>query len=107
VTVFDDSSSVPSAQLVLATGRSFITPKAVDDMSDFQPFEGATNRTAVFVCRKSSKPFQYPVPYIVWRKKAPGRIEQDFTLDKVLQATERREIAAIPVDRQQPTSLLG
>jgi hypothetical protein len=82
----------------------FITPKAVDDMSDFQPFEGATNRTAVFVCRKSSKPFQYPVPYIVWRKKAPGRIEQDFTLDKVLQATERREIAAIPVDRQQPTS---
>lgn len=81
-----------------------LSPKVIDDMSDFQPFEGATNRTAVFVCRKSPELFQYPVPYIVWRKQAPGRIEQDFTLDEVLKATERRELAAIPVDRQQPTS---
>lgn len=42
---------------------------SVDDMSSFQPFEQAANRTAVFVCEKSKKPFKYPVPYRVWRKK--------------------------------------
>ena len=42
---------------------------SVDDMSDtLQPFEGATNRTAVFLCEKTAKPFNYPVPYILWQK---------------------------------------
>jgi len=76
----------------------------VDDMSNFQPFEGATNRTAVFVCQKSSEPFRYPIPYVVWRKIQRGRISQDATLDEVLEATERQELAAAPVDEHQPTS---
>jgi len=82
----------------------FLKPKIVDDLSDFQPFEGATNRTAVFVCQKSSEAFQYPVPYVVWRKTQRGRINQDATLDEVLEATEQQELAAVPVDKHQPTS---
>jgi SAM-dependent methyltransferase len=39
----------------------------VDDMVSLQPFEGASNRTAVMVLEKG-KPTAYPVPYTVWRK---------------------------------------
>ena len=41
----------------------------VDDLSDFQPFEGATNRTAIVTFQKG-KPTKYPVSYLYWRKKA-------------------------------------
>ena len=82
----------------------FLKPEIVDDMSDFQPFEGATNRTAVFICRKSSDSFCYPVPYVVWRKTQRGRIDQDATLAEVLEATERQELAATPVEKGKTTS---
>lgn len=50
-------------------GIVYLKVLGVDDMSAFQPFEQAANRTAVFVCEKSKKPFEYPVPYRVWKKK--------------------------------------
>lgn len=40
----------------------------VDDLSDFQPFEGATNRTAIVTFQKG-RPTKYPVPYLYWQKK--------------------------------------
>jgi hypothetical protein len=48
-----------------------LVPRRVTDMSDLQPFEAAANRTAVFVCEKSSEPLRYPVPYEVWSKSKP------------------------------------
>ncbi|MBN2208082.1 MAG: N-6 DNA methylase [Candidatus Coatesbacteria bacterium] len=74
-------------------------PTAVHDMSAMQLFEGATNRTAVFVCEKSNKPFEYPVPYVSW--SGPSRIEQDELLPAVLAITMRSTLAANPV---QPLS---
>jgi hypothetical protein len=40
----------------------------VDDMVSLQPFEGASNRTAVMVLEKG-KPTTYPVPYTPFGEK--------------------------------------
>lgn len=84
--------------------RVVIKPITVNDMSDFQPFEGAANRTATFICDKSATPFSYPVPYVVWKKTVRGRIRQDWSLDEVLEATKRQELTAIPVNKDEITS---
>jgi hypothetical protein len=82
----------------------FLKPVCVDDMSSLQPFEGATNRTAVFVCNKDLEGFQYPIPYTVWRKTHKGRISQDYTLPEVLEITKQDTLAATPVDKHKITS---
>ena len=69
-------------------------PIRVDDMSDLQPFEDATNRTAVFLCENTTKPFNYPVPYILWQKAKSGKIDQDATLEEVQIETRRSELVA-------------
>jgi hypothetical protein len=49
-------------------GEIYITPIHVDDMSALKPFEAAANRTSVLICKKTSEPFDYPIPYFVWHK---------------------------------------
>ncbi len=75
----------------------------VDDMVSLNPFEGASNRTAVMVLEKG-KPTKYPVPYTVWRKTKGARFTYDSTLDDVTAATERLQFQAEPVDPNDPTS---
>ena len=75
----------------------------VDDMVSLQPFEGASNRTAVMVLEKG-KPTTYPVPYTVWRKVKGARFTYDSTLEEVTEATERLNFVAEPVDPNDPTS---
>ncbi|MBM3334963.1 SAM-dependent DNA methyltransferase, partial [Candidatus Sumerlaeota bacterium] len=82
----------------------YLRPIGVDDLSDFQPFEGAVNRTAVFVCEKCAGAPRYPVPYTVWRKRAGVPIRPDMSLLEVEQATERSSLGAIPVDPEVKTS---
>ena len=84
-------------------GAWFATPFRVHDLSALQPFEGATNRTAVFLCSKSRENFKYPVPYIVWNK-VRGRVDQNLSLDEVKSRILRAEIAAEPVQSGDPTS---
>ena len=74
----------------------FFSIEQVDDMVELQPFEAATNRTAIFSCRKGV-PTKYPVPYILWRKKSVGRISSKLTFAEVLESTERRLLKAKPV----------
>ncbi len=81
-----------------------LVPKIVDDMSELRPFEGATNRTAVFVCRKSTEQFHYPISYFVWRKTSRREISQDASLEEVLRLTEQQELAATPVKKDVLTS---
>ncbi len=78
--------------------------ESVDDLSDFQPFDGATNRTAIFVCRKSQRPTRYPVAYTVWTKSRRGRISSDEVLEQARAATTRRKLGAVPVDGEHPAS---
>jgi hypothetical protein len=75
----------------------------VDDMVALQPFEGASNRTAVMVLEKG-KPTTYPVPYTVWRKVKGARFTYDSTLEEVTRATVRLNFNAEPVDPSDPTS---
>lgn len=84
--------------------KTYIVPKVVDDMSTLPVFEGATNRTAIFVCQKSSEPFSYPVTYNVWRKGSRRQIDQDATLEEVKHLTEHQKLAAIPTNNDSTAS---
>lgn len=78
----------------------------VDDFSEMQLFEGATNRTAVFVMRKG-QPMKYPVPYAYWRKKESGRaggFDYDTSLQEAIDKTQRFSFVAEPVDAKDITS---
>jgi len=79
-----------------------IKPIIVHDLSQIQVFEGATNRTSVFVCEKQNKAFKYPVSYVSW--SGPSRIDQDEVLESVLKITSRCKLAASPVKSQEPNS---
>ncbi|MCS7088976.1 MAG: hypothetical protein NZL91_09810, partial [Thermoflexales bacterium] len=82
----------------------------VDDMVSLNPFEGASNRTAVMVLEKG-KPTKYPVPYTVWRKGATplrpntrSRFTYESTLEEVQAATKRLNFSAEPVNPGDSTS---
>lgn len=78
--------------------------QVVEDYTDFQPFEDATNRTAVFVWQKGRET-RYPMSnYRVWSKK--GREKPDFwaTWAEAEPRLTARTVAAEPVDASDPTS---
>lgn len=75
----------------------------VDDLSDFQPFEGATNRTAIVTFQKG-RPTKYPVPYAYWRKKAKQSVGLDDDLDEVLGKVETKLWRAQPINHDDPQS---
>ncbi len=81
-----------------------IRPIHVDDLSSFQPFEGATNRTAVVVLQKG-RPVAYPVPYTFWQKTVSGKsIGFDNELSEVTAMTRRIHMQAEPVKLTDRTS---
>jgi SAM-dependent methyltransferase len=75
----------------------------VDDLVELQPFDSATNRTAVFVCQKGDET-KYPVEYHLWRKKEKGSIAIDLTWKEVQEKTSVKYLRAQSVDgsRQGP-----
>lgn len=73
----------------------YLKPLSVDDFSAIQVFEGATNRTAVFVCERQRKRFDYPVTYHSWRGRS--RIDQSEPLQDVKARTSCVKLGAIPV----------
>ena len=75
----------------------------VDDMVALNPFEGASNRTAVMVIVKGQRT-RYPVPYTVWRKKGRARFTYDSTLEEVKTVTRTLKLFAEPVDPDDRTS---
>ena len=89
-------------RLQLGSGQP-IAVVAVDDLVDLQPFEGATNRTAVIIVQRDRKT-RYPVGYNVWRKTAAGRISEDVTLSEATAMCSIRQFVAQPVDDADPTS---
>jgi SAM-dependent methyltransferase len=75
----------------------------VDDMTELQPFEGATNRTSLMILQKDSEN-TYPVPYTYWKKIAKGSIGFDSELNEVLAKVKRKNYNAIPVNVSDKTS---
>ena len=72
-----------------------LKPLVVHDLSAMQVFDGATNRTVVFVCEKTSRAFTYPVQYKMW--SGPSRLAQDESLAGVCGVTLQRNMGAVPV----------
>ena len=82
----------------------YLPPLSVHDLSDFQPFEGASNRTAVLIVGKEKRAFSYPVSYTVWKKMVRGKIASELQLHEVREATARTILAAQPIKTQLRTS---
>ena len=69
------------------------------DLVTVQPFEGASNKTAMIVIEKG-KPTRYPVPYTVWtRRKGVGKIPTDTLLEEVLPMLKRQRLTAQPIGK--------
>ena len=76
----------------------------VDDLVELQPFEGASNRTALIALQRGRKN-RYPVPYNLWRRTVRGkRIPEDASLDEVQTMSAVRRQDAQPVDASDATS---
>ena len=69
----------------------------VDDMVDLQPFDSATNRTAVFLCQKGEIT-SYPIDYYLWMKTRKGSIPIDFDLKEVFTSVSIRHHKAQSID---------
>jgi SAM-dependent methyltransferase len=79
--------------------ETHMAPLEVEDLSSLQPFEGATNRTAIFTVGKSAKPVAYPVPYVLWNKHRRAAIAQDSSLKEVFSKVDRLSQVATPVEK--------
>lgn len=73
----------------------------VDDLSDFNPFEGVSNQTAVMHLQKGEKT-SYPVDYRIWRKQ--GKITTQDSLKEVLDEMDIATMKAEPVNEDDPQS---
>jgi len=76
----------------------------LDDLSELQVFEGATNRTAVVVVQKG-RPTTYPVRVFSWRKQTKGAsLPTDASLEEAIKLTKRLQWIGEPVSDENPTS---
>lgn len=84
--------------------EEFLAPVEVEDLGTIQAFEGATNRTAIFIAGKTHLAAKDPLPYVLWIKNKGAKIDQDSSLKEVLSKVERRNQVAKPVDKNDPRS---
>ncbi|MDD5483199.1 MAG: N-6 DNA methylase [Kiritimatiellae bacterium] len=84
-----------------------IAPTVAEDMVTLNPFEGATNRTAVLILTKG-RAVHYPIPYQYWKKKGTGRgagIAFDTPYEEVTtNKITSKNWYAMPVDPNDSTS---
>jgi SAM-dependent methyltransferase len=75
----------------------------VDDFSQVQCFEGATNRTALVIVQKG-RSTTYPVPYNFWRKTSRGSIPTEADHAEAMARLTCVDWVAQPVSTTKPTS---
>lgn len=73
------------------------------DLVALQPFEGASNRTAVLTLEKG-RPTEYPVEYRMWRKAVRGQLETELLLEAVSERVRIADFVAEPVHQTERTS---
>lgn len=76
---------------------------SVDDMVSLQPFD-ASNKTSVFVAKKSKTPNKYPVKYYKWTKQKGFSLDTRHTLEIVTSNVDIEEQIAIPIDKDKISS---
>ncbi len=75
----------------------------VDDLSAVRPFEGATNVTSAFVCKKG-EPQSFPVPYFIWTRKADAHLETELPWKEARQMLDVRDTLARPISQSDTES---
>jgi hypothetical protein len=86
-------------------GRTIhLVPQKVIDMTDLHPFEGATNRTATFVCRQSDRPTDWPVPYETWTLRSGTCVNDNSQIDSVRENVVVRKMGAVPMHSDRVNS---
>ncbi|MBM3128171.1 MAG: hypothetical protein FJ009_05970 [Chloroflexi bacterium] len=95
-TVFKTEAGEGFRRFVIPQNVTYFAPLRVHDFSAFQPFEGATNRTAVFVAKKGQE-VQYPVDYLLWRAHEPVYASDAYA--DVTRKTTQLKFAAEPVNK--------
>ncbi len=78
----------------------------VDDMTELQPFDSATNRTAVFLAQKGEQT-TYPVEYHLWKKIEKGSIAIDLSWEEVQAKTETKYLKAQSIDGSEQGSWIS
>jgi type I restriction-modification system DNA methylase subunit len=81
----------------------FFNVISVDDMVSLQPFD-ASNKTSVFVAKKSKTPNEYPVKYYKWNKQKGYSLDSRHTLEIVSANVDIEEQVAIPIDKDKLSS---
>jgi SAM-dependent methyltransferase len=69
--VFKTSGAGQGFRRFCLPDKTPFAPIVVEDMVELNPFEGATNRTAVALFVKG-RAIKYPVPYSLWKKQESG-----------------------------------
>jgi type I restriction-modification system DNA methylase subunit len=78
--------------------REYLKVLKAHDLATIQPFEGATNKTALIVLKKGEKT-KYPLPYIFWtKKKGVGRIPTNIPLKDAIVFLQKKKLVAKPID---------
>jgi N-6 DNA methylase len=81
----------------LKVGSQYLAIDRVDDFSSMNPFEGATNRTAVFTARLGQEPTKPPVDYFEWKLQA-GTDLADVTEWRGFESRAESELlSAVPI----------
>jgi len=75
----------------------------VDDFSQVQCFEGATNRTAVVILQKGQST-RFPIPYNFWSKTSRERIQTDADHEEAMAHLKYSSWVARPVNLSKMTS---
>lgn len=91
--------------------RRFVLPDTTplrvvgaEDLTDLQPFEAASNRTATIVIRRGEET-RYPVPYLRWARTGRTRTPRSTaTLPDVLQMVRVLNHVAVPVSPRDAAS---
>ncbi len=68
----------------------------VHDLVELYPFEGAVNRTAMFVVEKKNKT-EFPIPCTVWYNSSNRGISMDMHLGEVEKMTKHFELILAPI----------
>jgi hypothetical protein len=75
--------------------------KVVHDLVAIKPFEGASNRTAMFVAEKGALT-NFPLPYKKWFKLSKEEIPQNLTLNETIKMVKIVNFYAEPLGGYKP-----
>jgi len=73
----------------------------VHDLVELYPFEGAVNRTAMFVIEKSWKT-KFPIPCTMWHNPSSKGMPMDASLGEVEKMTKQFEMVMAPIKDKKP-----